>query len=41
MLVSKNIKEDVPFKGEGIVVPCFPQLVNITRLAKNYGKLII
>jgi hypothetical protein len=23
-----------------IVTPCFPQLVNITGLAKNYGKLI-
>jgi hypothetical protein len=22
------------------VTPCFPQLVNITGLAKNYGKLI-
>jgi hypothetical protein len=28
------------FKGEGIVTPCFPQLVNITGLAKDYGKLI-
>jgi hypothetical protein len=40
MLVDKNIEDDVPFKGEGIVTPCFPQLVNITGLAKNYGKLI-
>ena len=40
MLVAKNIEDDVPFKGEGIVTPCFPQLVNITELAKNYGKLI-
>jgi hypothetical protein len=39
-LVDKNIEDDVPFKGEGIVTPCFPQLVNITGLAKNYGKLI-
>jgi hypothetical protein len=23
-----------------LVTPCFPQLVNITGLAKNYGKLI-
>jgi hypothetical protein len=29
MLVDKNIEDDVPFKGEGIVTPCFPQLVNI------------
>jgi hypothetical protein len=28
------------FKGEGIVTPCFPKLVNITGLAKNYGELI-
>ena len=28
------------FKGEGIVTPCFPQFVNITGLAKDYGKLI-
>jgi hypothetical protein len=28
------------FKGEGILTPCFPQLVNITGLAKNYGELI-
>jgi hypothetical protein len=28
------------FKGEGIVTPCFPQLVKIIGLAKNYGKLI-
>jgi hypothetical protein len=40
MLVAKNIEDDVPFKGEGIVTPYFPQLVNITGLAKNYGKLI-
>ena len=40
MLVAKNIKDDVPFKGEGIVTPCFPQFVKITGLAKNYGKLI-
>jgi hypothetical protein len=26
------------FKGEGIVTPCFPQIVNITELAKDYGK---
>jgi hypothetical protein len=37
--VAKNIEDDVPFKGEGIVTPCFPQLVNITGLAKNYGEL--
>jgi hypothetical protein len=24
MLVAKNIEDDVPFKGEGIVTPCFP-----------------
>jgi hypothetical protein len=29
MLVAKNIEDDVPFKGEGIVTPCFPQIVNI------------
>jgi hypothetical protein len=40
MLVDKNIEDDVPFKGEGIVTPCFPQFVKITGLAKNYGKLI-
>jgi hypothetical protein len=40
MLVDKNIEDYVPFKGEGIVTPCFPQFVKITRLAKNYGKLI-
>jgi hypothetical protein len=38
MLVVKNIEDDVPFKGEGIVTPCFPQIVNITELAKDYGK---
>jgi hypothetical protein len=38
MLVAKNIEDDVPFKGEGIVTPCFPQIVNITELAKGYGK---
>jgi hypothetical protein len=26
------------FKGEGIVTPCFPQIVNITELGKDYGK---
>jgi hypothetical protein len=40
MLVAKNIEDDVHFKGEGIVTPCFPQFVNITRLAEDYGKLI-
>jgi hypothetical protein len=40
MSVDKNIEDDVSFKGEGIVTPYFPQLVNITGLAKNYGKLI-
>jgi hypothetical protein len=40
MLVDKNIEDDVPFKGEGIVTPCFPQFVKITGLAKNCGKLI-
>jgi hypothetical protein len=38
MLVAKNIEDDVPFKGEGIVTPCFPKIVNITELAKDYGK---
>jgi hypothetical protein len=27
MLVDKNIEDDVPLKGEGIVTPCFPQFV--------------
>jgi hypothetical protein len=40
MLIDENIEDDVPFKGERIVTPCFPQFVNITGLAKNYGKLI-
>jgi hypothetical protein len=35
MLVDKNIEDDVPFKGEGIVTPYFPQLVNITGLART------
>ena len=38
MLVAKNIEDDVPFKGEGIVTPYFPYIVNITELAKGYGK---
>ena len=38
MLVGKNIADDVSFKGGGIVTPCFPQIVNITELAKDYGK---
>jgi hypothetical protein len=40
MLVAKNIEDNVPFKGEEIVTPYFPQLVNITGMTKNYGKLI-
>ena len=41
MTVDKNIEDDVPFKGGGgIVTPYFPQFVNITGLAKDYGKLI-
>jgi hypothetical protein len=35
----ENIEDDVSFKGEGIVTPCFPQFVKKTILAKNYGKL--
>ena len=38
MLVAKNIEDDVPVKREGIVTPCFPQIVNITELAEDYGK---
>jgi hypothetical protein len=40
MLIDKNIEDNVPFKGEGILTPCFPQFVKISGLAKNYGKLI-
>jgi hypothetical protein len=40
MLVDKNIEGDVPFKGEGIVTPCFPHFVKITGLTGNCGKLI-
>jgi hypothetical protein len=40
MLVDNTIEDNVPFNGEGIVTPYFPQLVNITGLAKNYGKLV-
>jgi hypothetical protein len=38
LCIYRNIKDDVPFKGEGIVTPCFPQFVNITILAKRLWK---
>ena len=35
---QKEHRGQCSFKGEGIVTPCFPQIVNITELAKDYGK---
>jgi hypothetical protein len=41
--VTKTFSEgDLPFKNINAqnlaVTPCFPQIVNITELAKDYGK---